>query len=144
MFGFTCYEGVGKLQVYNGRPVYTSQAVALREAKKYYILSNVETDTRNIKIACDFSTDIVLGQSKLAQKIFGEIDGYKAEELYCSSQDRIKFRQSLEHSCVTYPRSHLQSLGRIPIEVSLTVELIELDEEAKLTIETFSILPTNN
>ena len=145
LYAFTCYRGRGKrLSVFNSRPIHPSQQVALREAQKYCILSNVSTETKNIKIVCDFSTDIVLGQSKLAQKIFGKIDGYKAEELYHNSQDRIKLRQSLEHqSCVTSPRSQMQSLDGIPIRASLTTESIELDEQTKLTVESFLTLPTS-
>jgi hypothetical protein len=146
LYAFTSYRTrEDRLSVFNGRPVHPSQQVALREAKKYCILSNVATDTKNIKIVCDFSTDIVLAPSKVAQKIFGEIAGYKAENLYCNSQDRIKLRQFLEHqSFATYPRSRFQSLDGTPIEASLAGELIELDEQTKLIIESFSTLPTHD
>jgi hypothetical protein len=144
LYAFTCYRTREQgLPVFNGRPLYPSKQVALREAKKYCILSKVATDTKNIKIVCDFSTDIVLAPSKLAQKIFGKINGYKAEQLYCDSQDRIKLRRFLEHqNFMTYVRSRFQSLDGTPIEASLTGELIELDEQTKLIIESFLPLPT--
>ena len=81
LFGFTCYRGSEYLQVFNGQPLYNSKRQALREAKKYYIVSSVVRDTKTVKVVFDLSTNIVFGESKLAKKIFNSIEKYEVAEL---------------------------------------------------------------
>ena len=139
LFGFTCYEEAGMLQVYNGRPIYASPMIALREAKKYYILSNVSADTKNTTVVCDMTTDCVMAQSKLAIKLIGDVVGIEIRQLYANESDRDKIRQLVQREDCYSTLTHVKTLDGI-IEANVSFNLIAIDEETKLTVEQLDVV----
>jgi hypothetical protein len=137
-FGFTCYREAGKLQVFNAQPIYDSEEIALREAKKYHVLTNVLVDTKTITIVCDLTTDRIIGQSKLAIKLLGKIDGVAARELYADERDRDNIRRSLQETECYSTRSRLKAIDKI-IETDISIKLIAIDEKTKFSVEQMDV-----
>jgi hypothetical protein len=132
LFGFTCYKEVeSRLKVFNGRPVHAFPELALREAKLYYILSSVNFYTQNIAIVYDLLAERVIGQSRLAIKLFGEIDENMSQQFF--SVDRVKIQPALQKkSSLSIEGS--RSINGEPIEFHY-LEFVEIDDQVKLIIE---------
>lgn len=134
LYGFTYYRNRGYWHVFNREPIYLNSEAALQSAKRYCIETAVKLDTDNIKIAVDFCSDLILYQNRLAQKCLGNVEGYKALELF---RDRDHIRRKLQEEESVNTRCSLQTLDGKPMEGMLVAELIELAPNTVLSIETF-------